>query len=131
MPTILIPEDRDEAAKLARLLLDAAGDEPERVVIVSDGGRRAYSVDDDLFDKAAKDWADASAADSAAESSQDAGGDDVDHGKTKDVPDAPEGPNAGDDDTAETPAAKPATRKSVAAKKAAAKAAAPKTDGDD
>ena len=130
MPTILIPEDRDEAAKLARLLLDAAGDEPERVAIVSDGGRRAYSVDDDLFDKA-KDRADASAADSAAESSQDDDDDKVDHGKTADVPDAPEGPNAGDDDTAETPAAKPATRKSVAAKKAAAKAAAPKTDGDD
>ena len=130
MPSILIPEDRDEAAKLARLLLDAAGDEPERVTIVSDGGRRAYSVDDDIYDAAVdKVEADTAAADS--ESSQDADDDKVDHGKTSDVPDAPEGPNAGDDDTAETPVAKPATRQSVAAKKAATKRAAPKTDGDD
>ena len=126
MPSILIPEDRDDAAKLARLLLDAAGDEPERVAIVSDGGRRAYAVDDDLFDKAQA-RADAAGAQDAAEASQD----DVDHGITGDVPEVPDGPNAGDDDTAETPAAKPATRKTVAARKAAAKAAATKTDGDD
>lgn len=47
MPTI-IPKDREDSQRLARALLDAAGDQPERVQTITPGGNLAFLVDDDL-----------------------------------------------------------------------------------
>ena len=47
MPTI-IPKDRADSQRLARELLAAAGDHPERVRTINPGGKLAFVVDDDL-----------------------------------------------------------------------------------
>lgn len=47
MPTIL-PADDTDSRRLARDLLAAAGDRPERVQTVTVGSRMAFEVDDDL-----------------------------------------------------------------------------------
>lgn len=47
MPTI-IPRDDADSQRLARLMLDAAGDMPERVQTVTVGPRMAFVVDDDI-----------------------------------------------------------------------------------
>lgn len=47
MPTI-IPKDRADSQRLAKALLAAAGDHPERVRTINPHGRLAYLVDDDL-----------------------------------------------------------------------------------
>lgn len=47
MPTI-IPKDDADSKRLARDLLGAAGDRPERVQTITVGQRMAYVVDDDL-----------------------------------------------------------------------------------
>ncbi|KXT55662.1 hypothetical protein ACK8HH_17130 [Gordonia sp. LUNF6] len=47
MPTI-IPKDRADSQRLARALLDAAGDRPERVRTINPRGRLAFVVDDEL-----------------------------------------------------------------------------------
>lgn len=50
MPTI-VPKDSADSQRLARELLAAAGDRPERVRTVTAGGVLAFEVDDDLAAK--------------------------------------------------------------------------------
>lgn len=45
---IITPRDDDDAAELARTLLEAAGDEPDRVRTHSMGPRLSFEVDDEL-----------------------------------------------------------------------------------
>jgi hypothetical protein len=47
MPTI-IPKDDADWHRLAKALLEAAGDQPERVRTINPRGRLAFVVDDDL-----------------------------------------------------------------------------------